>query len=93
MDFSSVHNVHEAAVFAAILETAPNHPELRRDPDLLADVACIALNRLPARYIRHGIDFAFYQTEQERLEDARRIATAVAQAFDFVQRTLEEGRR
>ncbi len=92
MDFSSVHNVHEPAVFEAILDAARNQPELRRDPDLLADVACVALNRLPARYIRHGIDFAFCQTEQERLEAARQVATAVAQAFDFVRRA-PEGRR
>lgn len=89
MDFSSVHNIHEAAVFAAVLEEAPNHTELLLDPDLLADAACIALNGLPARYIRHGIDFAFYQTEQECLDHATRIATAVAEAFEFLRQTRE----
>ena len=33
---------------------------------MLADVACVALNRLPARYVRHDVDMVFYLTEQER---------------------------
>lgn len=85
MDFSSVHNAHEKDVFAAITEAAPNYPELAGNQDLLADVACVALNRVPARYIRHSIDFAFYQTEQDQLENANRIGAAVAYAFQFVQ--------
>lgn len=85
MDFSSVHNALEKDVFAAIAEAAPNYPELADDWDLLADVACVALNRLPVRYIRHGIDFAFYQTEQDLQENSRRIDEAVEYALRFVQ--------
>lgn len=33
------------------------------DSDYLSDVACVALNRLPARYIRHEVDMAFYMTQ------------------------------
>ena len=43
--------------------------------DLLADVACVALNRLPPRYIRHEVDFAFYLSERERTESERRSPT------------------
>ncbi len=46
------------------------------DPDALCDVACVALNRLPPRYIRHEVDFSFYLTERER----REIDTAINEA-------------
>lgn len=84
MDFSTVHNVQEQQVFAAVAEVASQHPEFRAAPDLLADVACIALNRLQARYIRHDLDFAFYQTETERLENDRQVAVAVEYAVGLV---------
>jgi hypothetical protein len=29
---------------------------LSDNPELLSDVACVALNRLPPRYIRHIVD-------------------------------------
>lgn len=50
----------------------------------LADIACVALNRLPPRYIRHDVDFAFYLTDDERRANAEAVERAVAQAFDFV---------
>lgn len=85
MDFSSVHNIHEKAVFEAVQQAAPRHPGLVSSDDLLADVACVALNRLPARYIRHDVDLAFFLTERERLDNERAIAEAVEHAFGFVQ--------
>jgi hypothetical protein len=65
--------------------SATDYPHLARDPDLLADVACVALNRLPPRYIRHEVDFAFYLTDKERSENERAIGEAVEFAFGFVQ--------
>mgnify|MGYP006139518791 CR=1 FL=1 len=50
-----------------------------------ADVACVALNRLPPRYIRHEVDFAFYLTDRERIDNERSISEAVNFAFEFVQ--------
>ena len=58
------------------------------------DVACVALNRLQPRYIRHEVDFAFYQTERERTDAERQIHEAVEFAFGFVQaRTAMRARR
>lgn len=85
MDFSSVHNIHERAVFEAVAEAASRHPGIAGQPDLIADVACVALNRVPARYIRHDVDLAFFLTERERAEHERSIAEAVEHAFGFVQ--------
>jgi hypothetical protein len=85
MDIASIHNNHEKAVFTCVQEMAEHFPHVRDNPDMLADIACVALNRLPPRYIRHDVDFAFFQTDRERTESERSIAEAVEFAFGFVQ--------
>lgn len=84
-DFSSLYNHHEREIFAAVMASAPDHPEIAASGDLLCDVACVALNRLPPRYIRHEVDFSFYLTEHERVEIDNAITEAVNYAFNFVQ--------
>ena len=84
-DFSSLYNHHEREVFGAVLDASKDFPEIAISNDLLCDVACVALNRLPPRYIRHEVDFSFYLTEHERLEIDNAIIEAVAYAFSFVQ--------
>ena len=94
MDFSSVHNIHERAVGEAVEAAAPRWPALAGHADLLADVACVALNRLPPRYIRHDADLAFFLTGRERDDNDRLVADAVDYAFGFVQaRHLMAARR
>ncbi len=83
VDFSSVHNHYEQPVFDAVTRQAVNYPYV--DAEVLPDVACVALNRLGARYIRHSVDLAFYLTEKERLSMEQTIADAVSFAFEFVQ--------
>jgi hypothetical protein len=85
MDIASIHNNHEKAVFACVHEMAEHFPHIQQNPDMLADIACVALNRLPPRYIRHDVDFAFFQTDRERTETERSITEAVEFAFGFVQ--------
>ena len=85
MDIASIHNNHEKAVFACVQEMAEHFPHIQDNPDMLADIACVALNRLPPRYIRHDVDFAFFQTDRERTETERSISEAVEFAFGFVQ--------
>jgi hypothetical protein len=81
----SIHNHHERSVFALIADTAPRYPHLANNRELLADVACVALNRLPPRYIRHEVDFSFYLSDKERNETEKALAEAVKFAFEFVQ--------
>jgi hypothetical protein len=83
-EFSTVHNHHERSVYDLVREMTPQYGHLA-DQELLADIACVALNRLPPRYIRHDVDFAFYLTERERAENERAITEAVTFAFEFVQ--------
>ena len=83
--FESVNNYQERVVFAAIAEIVEQYPFVNEDPELLADVACVALNRLTPRYIRHTVDFAFYLSDQEREESENQAKDAVKFAFEFVQ--------
>jgi hypothetical protein len=84
-DFSSVRNHNERAVYSAVREHADRYPGIGHDAELLADVACVALNRLPSRYIRHEVDFVFYLSDRERWESERQLLDAVDYAFGFVQ--------
>jgi len=85
MDFSSVYNIHEKTIFEAVAAAAPRYPGIADDAGLLADVACVALNRLPPQYIRHSADLAFFTTEKERLAIQRNVAESVDFAFGYVQ--------
>ena len=87
-DFASVRNHNERAVFSAVALNADRFPGLADDPELLADVACVPLNRLPARYIRHEVDFALYLSDRERADSEKQLGEAVDYAFGFVQARL-----
>jgi hypothetical protein len=83
-EFQSIYNHHERTVIELVRTTgAARHPHMQGD--ILADVACVALNRLPPRYIRHEVDFAFYLSDKERANTERAISEAVDFAFEFVQ--------
>ena len=85
MDFSSVYNTHEKTIFEAVAAAAPRYPGIADDAGLLADVACVALNRMPPHYIRHSADLAFFTTEKERQATLRNVAESVDFAFGYVQ--------
>jgi hypothetical protein len=82
--YDLIHNHHEQAVFSAVKSFGPAFPHLAED-DILADIACVALNRIPPRYIRHGVDLAFYLSDKERADNERLVSEAVGFAFEFVQ--------
>jgi hypothetical protein len=94
VNFTAVRNHHEQAVFRSVIETASQFPGVAHRPDLLIDVACVALNRLPPRYIRHEADYAYFITERERANNELAVSEAVEYAFGFVQaRTAMRARR
>ena len=84
-DFSTVRNYHERAVYDAVQTHSARYPAMAGRTELMADVACVALNRLPPRYIRHEVDFAFYLSDGERLDNEQQLHEAVDYAFGFVQ--------
>lgn len=81
-NFEQVHNYYERLVFEEVARRADAHPEFTND--MLGDVACVALNRLPARYVRHDVDLMFYLTEQERHAIELSMEEVLEFAFGFV---------
>lgn len=77
----SVHNYYELQVFD---EIARRDERAREDADFLADVACVALNHLPPRYIRHDVDMSFFLSPQEQEEMQKKVRKAVKDALRYV---------
>ena len=84
-EFESVHNYFEQAVFSQVFDSVPLFPEFADQADMLADVACIALNRLPPRYIRNKVDMNFFMNSADRAKNEAAVNAAVDFAFRFVQ--------
>ena len=82
INFEQVHNYYERLVFEEVARRSQEHPQFTQD--MLGDVACVALNRLPARYVRHDVDMMFYMTEQERHAIELSLEEVLQFAFDFV---------
>ena len=80
-DLATVHNYYERLVFDALHHQLP---ERLHDSSYIADVACVALNHLPPRYIRHDVDMAFYLSPDEREEMEAKADRAVNDAIAFV---------
>lgn len=82
INFEQVHNYYERLVFEEVVRRSAGFPAFTSD--MLADVACVALNRLPARYVRHDVDLMFYLTEQERQAIELSMEEALQYAFRLV---------
>ena len=80
-ELDSIHNYYEALVFDALRRKLPEH---YGSNDYIADIACVALNHLPPRYIRHDVDMAFYLSPAERQEISDKVEQAVDRAIQFV---------
>ena len=83
MGFETIHNYYEKLVSSALqnqlagMEPVPNQ-------DVIDDIICVALNQLPARYVRHTVDLVFYMSADERLQITRAVDEAVRMAIRFV---------
>jgi hypothetical protein len=84
MDLESIRNYQELAVCDLITASAARYPALAARPGLLSDVACVALNALKPRYIKHNVDLHFFETPAERARNEAAVRTAVEAAFEFV---------
>lgn len=82
MSIEQIHNYYEHLVLDEVVRRARNLPNATAD--MVADMACVALNRLPARYVRHDVDLVFYLTETERHQsDAALLA-----ALDYAEKLV-----
>lgn len=78
----SVHNYYEQLVFEQILRS---NDRANGDGEFLADVACVALNRLPPRYVRHDVDMTFFMTPDDLEDMADKVVKAVNEAIEYVE--------
>lgn len=85
MAFDNINNYFEKLVFEVLQDKLYNS-KLDNDEDFLADIACVALNQLPSRYVRHNVDMAFYMTTEEREQNQIIVEDAVIMAIDYVNK-------
>jgi hypothetical protein len=85
VNFESARNHQETLVFARVTELAPKYARVAHSEDLLVDAACLALNILKPRYVRHSIDMMFHKTNADRAKEAAIVDSAVAEAFKILQ--------
>lgn len=87
-DVDSIHNYYEHMVLEEIQRQMQDSAH---DTELFADVACVALNHLPPRYIRHSVDMAFYLSPRESQEMEDKVSAAVRDAILFVGQRGQRG--
>ena len=78
-----ISNYYEHLVLDKIAARLAGSPRAD-DEDYIADVACVALNKLPARYVRHIVDMSFYMSEEEKHKIDKLVELAVAKAMGFI---------
>jgi Late competence development protein ComFB len=81
-DVDFLHNYYERLVVQEIYDQ--NDRVKQGDRNFLADVACVALNRLPPRYIRHDVDMTFFMSPQDMIEIENKVGKAVQDAIAYV---------
>ena len=74
-----LHNYFENLVIEALRARAIN-----LDEDTFVDVACVALNELPAKYIRHDVDMAYFTEPSEMAIIRSRVERAIDLALGRV---------
>lgn len=92
MDSTDIHNYYEHLVLDYMQTTViPRLPD--KSSDFFLDVACYALTKLPARYMRHEIDMAFYLEPTERRAMMDEVEKAVEKAVKFIEKNFNRNDR
>jgi len=92
MDATSIHNYYEHLVIDYMqAEIIPNMAD--KSTDYFLDVACFALSKLPARYMRHEIDMAFYLESDERIKMMDQVKKEVDNAVKYIDKNFNKNDR
>ncbi len=61
---NNIHNWYEKLVRERLAEMSDGggFGTAQIDDETLSDIASVALNRLPPRYVRHAVDMSFYMS-------------------------------
>lgn len=79
----NVHNYYETRVFDE-LDRQIAELQIKVSEDQFDDMACIALNQLPSRYVRYDIDTTFYATPEEIQKMRLAVKSAVSMAINKI---------
>lgn len=82
---ASIENHYERLVMECIQEILSDSDQIT-DTDYVDDLACVALNQLPPRYVRHSIDLASHLSDAEQEDLRRQAADAVRQGIEIIAR-------
>jgi len=92
MDATSIHNYYEHLVIDYMQsEIIPDTED--KSSDFFLDVACYALSKLPARYMRHEIDMAFYLESAERGKMMAQVKKEVDKAVKYIGKNFNKDNR
>lgn len=83
----TVHNYYEQMVIDQLLRS---YDRASTDSEFLADAACVALNHLPPKYVRHDVDMTFFLTPDELENMIERVVKAVNHAVRYVESREDE---
>ncbi len=84
MSFESIHNHYERLIQEHLSTLTEEHNSPLSE-DEVDDIACLALNSLPPRYIKHDVDALFYVSEKEQSEMSENVIIAIQKAMKFVK--------
>ena len=79
-----IHNWYERLVVQQLGSNVKLRAEFSEES--IADIACLTLNHLPPKYLRHSVDMSFYTSPVERSEMDQKIAEAISAAIEFVRK-------
>ncbi|WP_113906504.1 late competence development ComFB family protein [Aliidiomarina celeris] len=82
-----IHNYYEHVVAEHIEALGLQN---RYDGEFIADLCCLVLNQLPAKYIRYEVDMAFFLSKEQRLEMNQQVEAAVAKGVAFLEQRRRE---
>jgi hypothetical protein len=84
INFDSIRNYYESLVFQYICSTYAAD-DIAEQNGSLEDVACLALNRLPSRYVRFAVDASFYLSSKQQEDMHEAVRSAVDEAYHYVR--------
>lgn len=76
-----IHNHYEQLVLESIEILGLKET---KDEDYLADLCCLALNKLPPQYIRFEVDMSFYLSRDEHQQMQKNAENAITLAMEFL---------
>lgn len=83
MALENIHNYYEKLVTQRLNDMIKAQL-IYPDQNFLEDVACVALNQLPSRYVCYDIDMVYNMSAQEREQIEYEVYKAFMAAVEYV---------